>query len=444
MHVTAPGGASTALDARSGVTATWSFPASADGGYTVAGTIDAKNGSAAVPIASHFTIWVPPTTTTPTSPPPPPVQATAAPTTSGAVTTSDGKATIAWQPGAFSSSQPVVVDVAPLAPSQVQNLPANTVVVNVSASVLGSNAALHTLSGVIEIRFPNTRADLVPLVSTDGKIWSSMPSLSSAALPDGQPDGYFREGTTLRIFTRHLTYFALTPRANAPHRAITLKAVGPTRIWTTGRTYVGIHLELSTPARVTSWWLDSSGTIVPNSTHRTRTLPRGSTNLRLPLPQQLTPGYYRIQLRASGGAALAKPSVGIRVLQTQPPGPTAPGTKPVTVVLLPGIGVRNIDQLGRTLGSGFKVAPTSAATIYSAVNPRFAPYAVLVLDLDRTPLPLITALHAVYPELQIIGLASDQLTADLGRRAGTSLVVSKPISLDTLTRLIRTVARPGP
>ena len=59
-------------------------------------------------------------------------------------------------------------------------------------------------------------AGFVPETSEDGITWRVIPLLRVRDLPTGQPDGYIRTGSTVQVFTRHLTLFAIA----APSLAI--------------------------------------------------------------------------------------------------------------------------------------------------------------------------------------------------------------------------------
>jgi hypothetical protein len=298
LRVTRPDGSVTTLDTRQGTSQRWIFEASAPGLYSISGSLNAQNGTGAVPFSSHFTIFVP-STGGGSSQTAPPVQASVTPTQSGAVTSADGKATLVWAAQAFSTT-PVVVQISPVAESVVQNLPPNSLVVQITASAVGTNANVTALNGVIELQFPSAASNAVPMVSSDGATWRSVPQLSGLALPAGQPDGFFRDsGGTVHLLTRHLTFFALTTQAASTK--LVVRIVASPSIWTVGRKYVSLYLNLTAPAKVASQWFDSTGALVPSTTQRTRVLRAGVTILRLRIPA-LAPGNYRLQVKRAASA----------------------------------------------------------------------------------------------------------------------------------------------
>lgn len=433
MRVTAPDGSVTTLDNRQGTSQLWSFSASAPGAYTVSGTINANNGSGAVGFSTHFTIFVPASGGGGGTAPP--VQATAPPTQSGALTAADGSATVVWPAHAFGDA-PVVVQVAPVPPAQVQNLPPNSVVVNVSASTM-TGAAVTALGGVIEIQFRNAPPGVAPLVSQDDATWRPVPELTSPQLPAGQADGFFRDSAnTIHLFTRHLTYFALAVQAAQSKLAI--QVVAPVRVWTTGRDFVALQVNLTVAARITTSWVDVKGRTV--ATQTTHTLSAGTNFIRLHLPR-LAPGTYKLVLRASGLGQTATTVAHIRISSKQPP-LTIPKGQPLGVVVVRGAQVTGLSGLGAKLGPTFSVTTTLSSQLLQAVDPRTSHAVAVLVDFDEVPISLIASLHAVLPEVQIVGLTTDPATALLARKAGATLVIAKPTSVSTLSQTLRAIFRP--
>jgi hypothetical protein len=439
LHVTRPDGSVTTLDNRQGTSQQWIFEASAPGLYSISGSFNGNNGSGTVDFSSHFTIFVPSTGGGSTQAPPP-VQATVKPTQSGTITSSDGKATIVWAAEAFSTT-PVVVQVSPVPESAVQNLPPNSLVMQVTASAVGTNANVTALNGVIEVQFPAAAPGLVPLVSSDGATWRAVPQLSGLVLPAGQPDGFFRDsGGTVHMLTRHLTFFALaTPSASTK---LVLKIVSSPTIWTVDRKYVSLYLNLTAPAKVSSQWFDSTGALVPSTTQRTRVLRAGVTILRLRIPA-LAPGNYRLQVNASGIGQTATATKRIHVAAVQPRTPAPSSARPAGVVVIDGTR-RLVAQLTAKLGARFAVTSSAGAALFDAIDPRSTRTVAIVVDLDTTPVSTIAAIHSVFPELEITAVASDPISAKAGRRAGATVVIAKPTSIDALSSAVRQLITAGP
>ena len=436
MRVTGPNGSVTTLDSRQGTSQRWSFGATAQGAYTISGTINGNNGSGDVQIASHFTIFVPPSGGG-SQGSAPPAQATATPNQSGTVTSSDGAATIVWPAHTFGDTS-VVVQVTPVPQAVTQNLPPNSLVVQVTAATLSGQNSVSALGGVLEIQFHNAPPNAAPLVSQDQTTWRAVPQLSAPQLPDGQADGYFRDSAgTVHVYTRHLTFFALS--AQTAQSKLAVRVIAPARIWTAGRDFIVLHIDLTAPARITSSWVDRSGRPVLNAMQITHTLSAGTNLIRLHLPQ-LRPGTYRLVLRASGVGQLATTFARIRVSATQPPS-VVRQAGPVGIVVVRGAQVPHLDQLGSLLGPKFSVTTTLGSQLFDAADPRATHTAAVLVDLDQVPVSLIASLHAVLPELQIIGLTSDATTAIAARKAGAAIVIAKPTSVSAVGQTLRALLR---
>jgi hypothetical protein len=429
VSVTRPDGSTATFAPGSGTTATFAFVATAPGLYTVSGTIVAQVTGASADFQTHFTIFVPPASGGgPASAPP--VQATAEPDQPGTVTTADGSSTLIWPANAFGGDA-VIVELEPLPPGTT-NLPPNSIVVDVTAFVLSSGASVHNLSSPIELLFRNPPPGMSPRVSENGTDWRDVPELSSPRLPAGQPDGFFRDGSGgIHIYTRHLTFFALT--GQAAQTKLAMRIISAPRVSNT-RAFVAVHLDLTAPARVRSWFVsDSTGRRIPNTSQVTRTLRSGVTILRLRLPN-LRPGTYRLQVRADGAGQSTARTARLRIVKTRPW--TASGPKPLGVVVT-GPKPRQLHQLQTMLGPQFDVRTTIGSLLFTAVDPRTTRTAAVVVDLDTVPLTTVAGLHAVFPELQIIGLASDPASARKYRRAGATVVLAKPASAWAVRQSLR-------
>jgi hypothetical protein len=433
VTVTRPDGSTATFAPGSGTTATLGFAATAPGLYTVSGTIVAQVTGASADFQTHFTIFVPPTSggggggSTTVAPP---VQATAEPDQPGTVTTAEGASTLSWPAGAFGGDA-VIVELEPLAPGTT-NLPPNSIVVDVTAFVLSSGHGVHDLGLPIELFFRNAPPGMTPRVSENGTDWRVIPELSSPQLPAGQRDGFFRDGSGgIHIYTRHLTFFALT--GQVAQTKLAMRIISAPRV-SNVRKFVAVHLDLTAPARVRSWFVsDSTGKTIPNTSQVTRTLRSGVTILRLRLPN-LKPGTYRLQVRADGVGQSTARTARLRIVKTRPW--TASGAKPLGVVVT-GPQPRQLHQLQTMLGPQFDVRTTIGSLLFTAVDPRTTRTAAVVLDLDTVPLTTVGGLHAVFPELQIIGLASDPASARKYRRAGATVVLAKPASAWAVRQSLR-------
>ncbi|HET7572565.1 MAG TPA: hypothetical protein VFJ77_07850 [Gaiellaceae bacterium] len=440
MTVTQPDGTVVNLDQRNGSTTIWDFkrnPPSQVGHYTIRGRITANGQSET--ILSHFTIWVP------GAPPEsgskatvPVVQKNAYPDQSGTLESSDKSWIVNWPSGMFGDR--AVVNVQPLPADTVKALPPNSILVEAYAFWVASGDSIHSLPKVLELQFTNAAPGVEPLTSEDGENWTVIPQLSGTTLPDGQEHGYYRDGAnTIHVLTRHLTYFALPRAATA---GLTLRIMNPRRIWLANRSWVGIRLELSRPAKVTTYYI-RNGHKLPNTTQRTHTLRAGVTIHRVYYPKSLRPGRYQIQVVARGvNGERAARTARLRIYANKPTSPLRRGMKPVGVVIVRGAEAALLGLLPRNLGHDFMVATTgkTANAIFHSTDARTnRKVGGVVVDLDRLPLTVVSGLHNVFPELQIVALTSHPSDAAGYRHAGAAVVVAKPATVREITQALQTL-----
>jgi hypothetical protein len=131
--------------------------------------------------------------------------------------------TTSWGPGTFTT--PVTVTLTP----ESQNTPVaggftvgdTTIQLTVTD---GSGTKVTSFLEPIIIHIPASAASGVPAYSEDGITWVTIPQLPTPSLPDGQPDGYYRNADgSVDIYTRHATLFGLLEDTQAP-TAPTLRA----------------------------------------------------------------------------------------------------------------------------------------------------------------------------------------------------------------------------
>jgi hypothetical protein len=158
---------------------------------------------------------------------PPPVEAdtlSTAPATT--IDSADGSWSLTVPAGAMpAGSSPntwVVVRLAPTTPSRVPPVPAGMAmqrVVEILARWVDGSGELHSFSTPLDIAFKDGTG-VIPATAEVGGSWRMIPHLDAASLPAGQPDGYYRDGTTLHVLTHHLTLFGLvvdTAPPSPPH-----------------------------------------------------------------------------------------------------------------------------------------------------------------------------------------------------------------------------------
>jgi hypothetical protein len=431
VTLTRPNGTVTQLVASSGQSATWSLTDAAEGLYVVRGTLTA--GAASADVLTHFTIWAPPTTGS--EGPVPPVQKNAVPFAAGELQSPSGSTVLVWPSGAFSDS--VVVEIAPVALAGVSGLPVGSLVVNVSAFIRSTHAPVHDLGGVADIRFINAGSGTRPVTSADGKTWRDIPQLPTLNLPDGQADGWFLDSDgTVHVLARHLSYYALVGRQVSTRLAMRIMTVR--RLWLENRAFVAVRMSLTGPARVTGSFVAPNGSIVPGQTIKTPTRHAGVTILRVPL-KITAPGIYKLQMHAEGLGQVVNRTAKIRFLATKPASPIwQDGDVRVAVVH----GVRGLGSLGRALGGNFVVTRVSDAALYNAVDTKSrTAAAVVVVDLRTIPAYTLAGLHALLPEVKIIGLSSTPSRAGAYRSLGVSAVLPRDASAALVARTAKSLVR---
>jgi predicted esterase YcpF (UPF0227 family) len=123
-------------------------------------------------------------------------------------------AIVNWAAGAIATNAKVVET--PITAPLAGGFQASAVAVQVMVTA-ADGTTVHAFAIPLQITFKNVSADDFPTTSeTAGTTWRAIPLLTSLPLPSGQPDGYIRTGSTITIYTHHLSLFAV----QRPTRAI--------------------------------------------------------------------------------------------------------------------------------------------------------------------------------------------------------------------------------
>jgi hypothetical protein len=350
----------------------------------------------------------------------PPVQKNAVPFAAGELQSSDGRSLFSWPAGAFSDR--VVVEVAPRATSMVRSLPAGSTVVDVTAFIRGTHAPVTELGGVADIRFPNATPGAHAVTSPDGSGWRDLPELSTLNLPNGQNDGWFRDSdATIHVLTRHLTFYAVVGQEVSTTLAMRILTVR--RLWLEQRSFVAVRMTLTAPARVTGDFVGPDGAVVAGQTIRTPTRHAGVTILRVPL-HITKPGLYTLRMHADGAGQSINRTAIIRFTAKRPASPVWTDVRPLRVAVVRG--VKRLGSLDQALGSGFVVRPVSDGALYDVVDTSFRTAAVgVVVDLDTVPAYSLASLHALLPEVKIVGLSDSRARTAYYRSIGVAAVLPR-------------------
>jgi hypothetical protein len=430
MTLTRPDGTVVALPDNNGATATWAPGTAAPGLYVISGTIAADGRSATV--LSHFTIFAPPQTTAPITGAPA-VQKNAGPV-ADSVASSDGAVAAAWTGATF--GEPVVVQILPKS-AAAASLPDSATVVQVTAFLRDSHLPVTQIGDVIDVQFRNAPLGATPQTSQDAQSWSTVDELPTFQLPDGQATGWFRDSDgTIHVLSRKLMWAALlTPDAATK---LVMNIVTPRRLWLEGRRFMAVRIFVTARARVTGSFVDARGRVIPGQVIKTPTRRAGATILRVPL-HVAKPGLYRLQVHAEGLGQTVNKTARIRFVRTQPKSPIWQDPGPLRVAVIKGAPV-----VKNVLGAGdanYAVQSVADAELYSVVNPvdRHAAAAVIV-DLSTVPLSSLASLHALLPELRIIGVTSDRTLAAAARKIGVQVrQIARHATATKVTREIKSL-----
>ena len=426
MTLTRPDGTVTPLGTVTGTTATYAPGTAAQGLYVVRGTITA-NGSSS-PVLTHFTIFSGNGGATM-----PPVQKNAGDASRHArrLRRLGPRSLDAPNVG----GEPIVIQLIPQPAAARGSLPSSAVVVDATAFLRDSHTPVTQLGDVLDLQFPHTAAGSSIETSLDGRTWATIAQLQTLQLPADQPAGWFRDsdGTT-HVLTRHLTYFAVVPPTASTELAMRLTT--PRRLWIAGRTFMAVRIVVTAPARVTGSFVAPDGKVIPGQVIRTPTRHAGSTVLRFPL-RITTPGLYRLQVHAEGIGQVAERTARIRFVMHRPTSPIWQAAGPIRVAVIQGLRVR-ASTLRAALGHKYVVQTVSDADLYSQVDPndpRAA--AAVIVDLASVPLRSLASLHALLPELRIIGLAGNASAATAARRVGVRAIVVHQSKPTVVTHVIK-------
>lgn len=200
-------------------------------------------------------------------------------------------ATVTWGGGAFGGAG-VTVSAAVLDGSSAGPagpvLAAGTVLLELRVTA-ADGSPVSSFQEPLDLAFPNAPATFVAGYWTSDGAVTRIPELSGTSLPAGQQDGWYRDGTTVHVLTRHATSFGLLT-------GLELHASAPARVRADARRIV-VSLAPELPTTVRLVLTDRRGKVLAT---RTAALPAGATKRSLPLPKAARRGLYLIRLTGSG------------------------------------------------------------------------------------------------------------------------------------------------
>jgi DNA-binding NarL/FixJ family response regulator len=105
-------------------------------------------------------------------------------------------------------------------------------------------------------------------------------------------------------------------------------------------------------------------------------------------------------------------------------------------------GVKGLGSLDRRLGKGFVVRRIADAALYDAVDTSYrTAAAVVVVDLGTVPTYTLAALHALLPEVKIVGLTATPAKSAYYRSIGVSAILPRTASPARVARAVKSVVR---
>jgi hypothetical protein len=205
------------------------------------------------------------------------------------------------------------------------------------------------------------------------------------------------------------------------------------RLWLENRSFIAVRMSLTAPARVTGHFVAPDGSIVPGQTIKTPTRHAGITILRVPLTVS-KPGLYKLQMHADGLGQVVDRTAVIRFVARRPSSPVwQDGPLHVAVVH----GARGLGGLPAKLGDGFVVERVSDADLYSVLDPQRPTAApAVVVDLETIPAYTLAGLHALLPEVRIVGLTDRPAQAKVYRALGVSVLLKRGAPAATVARAV--------
>jgi hypothetical protein len=143
---------------------------------------------------------------------------------------------------------------------------------------------------------------------------------------------------------------------------------------------------------------------------------------------------YRLQMHAEGVGQTVNRTALINFLATRPASPIWQDGAPRVAVVR---GVGRLGSLDRLLGKHFVVRRIADAALYDAVDTKSPTAAAfVVVDLGTVPTYTLAELHALLPEVTIIGLTATPAKSAYYRSIGVSIVLPRSASPAQVTRAI--------
>jgi lysozyme len=231
----------------------------------------------------------------------------------GAVITSDGRATVAWQPGVVSTGTAVGLDVL-----------ADPLAIAATGASVTLTPTQTALRWPLDISFASAPTGQVVGFSTDGKVFVPVPPLTTHTLPATLEEGWYLDGSVLHVLTREPGGVALfrpgrwgDPSRISPHAPVVAR-ITPLTVTRQRDGTVLLTTRLSTSSQANLYASIVTGHTSILKRGSRLALPLGAGSARTVKVQVLSSGAFPVRLRLSGNKLLRGSVVHVRVTAIDP------------------------------------------------------------------------------------------------------------------------------
>ncbi|MCW2975338.1 MAG: putative glycosyl hydrolase [Actinomycetia bacterium] len=244
----------------------------------------------------------------------------AQPGAAGAVVTTDGRATVTWQPGAVPTGAGVTLEPGETTPA----IPGTGLSLTLAPSQ-------STLPWPLDVAYAAAPPGQVVAFSTDDKIWVPIAALTTPSLPGNLQQGTYEAGGVIHVLTRQAGHIALfrpgrwgDPRRISP-KAPVVRPMTPLRVsrQRDGTILLVTRLSTSSQSHLYANVLSTGGKQPPILKPGSRfSIPLGGGSTRTVQVLVLNSGGFPVRLRFSGRAVPTRTLIRLRVTAIDPWGRT--------------------------------------------------------------------------------------------------------------------------
>jgi serine protease len=144
----------------------------------------------------------------------------------------------------------------------------------------------------LDVAFTGVDLGVQPAYSRDDVSWTEIPRLTGNTLPASQPDGYYWDGTTLHVLTRHATVFGLFRTLTGAVKTSVRPGSAFAKVVITASAPSKATITIKSAGRLLGSWAGQVTTRKTLTIHLSRSLKRG-----MPVTTTLTLAHGRNRLR---------------------------------------------------------------------------------------------------------------------------------------------------